>query len=534
MRTAIVGATGNTGTALLHHFAEREEITSVLGIARRLPDTQAEPYRHAEWAAVDVQFPQAEDQLAELFAEVDAVVHLSWLIQPNSKRDLLRRVNVDGTRHVLTAAAQAGVKHAVVASSVGAYSPVDDDEARDESWPTGGIAGSHYSQDKAAQERVMDEIEALHPEMTLARIRPALIFQQAAGTEIQRYFAGTLMPVQLLNVLRPPMVPMPAGIRSQAVHAADVARAYAEAVIRRAQGAFNIAADDILDAETIAAVVAQRRSGRASIPLPLQAVRPLVKAFNRAHLLPMDEGWLDMAARVPIMDTTRAKTELGWQPQVSGAEALAELLDGMTAGAGGASVPMRPRGESPMSSHPLPSAGHSIPEEVDAGLLRGYMSDHLAGATAGLQRIQAMASAFDDTPVYPQLSQVAEAIASEHRWLNELMKRQGFPRPGVVAPLFWAGERLSRLKPFARPPLKRSPSALVLETELMIAAITAKRQGWEVLSDYADELGVPHSVFDELVSAADEQRETLDEVHRYARERAFHTDRQTLTPQLND
>lgn len=533
MRVAIVGATGNTGTALLEALAAREEVTSLLGIARRRPDVQTAPYREAEWATADVQFPEVHQELVSLFKDVDAVVHLAWLIQPNSKRELLRRVNVDGTRHVLEAAAEAGVQRVVVASSVGAYSPVQDDELRDESWPTEGIPGSHYSADKAAQERVLDEFEALHPDIALARLRPGLIFQGGAGSEIQRYFAGKFAPVQLLNAVRPPMLPMPQDIRAQAVHAKDVAAAYAEAVIRGARGAFNVAAEDILDGETIAAVVARRTSGRASLPLPSAPLRPLIKALHRARILPTDEGWLDMAAAVPLMDTTRARTELGWTPTVTGAEALAELIEAMASGEGRGSVPMRPRGESPMTSHPLPPSDHRISEEIDASLLRSYMADHLAGATAGLQRIHSMASAFNDTPVYPQISQVAEAIASEHRWLNELMKRQGFPRPGVVAPLLWVGERLSRLKPYARPPLKRSPSALVLETELMIGAITAKRQGWEVLSDHAASLGVETEVFQQLVSAADDQRETLAEVHTYARERAFREGEEALTPQLN-
>lgn len=532
MRVAIVGATGNTGTALLKELAARDEVSSLLGIARRMPDVQIEPYSQAEWATADVQFPEVHQELVTLFNDVDAVVDLAWLIQPNSKRELLRRVNVDGTRHVLEAAAEAGVKRIAVASSVGAYSPVNDDELRDESWPTDGIPGSHYSADKAAQERVLDEFEALHPDVALARIRPGLIFQGGAGSEIQRYFLGSFAPVQVLNAVRPPMLPMPRGIRSQAVHAQDVAAAYAEAVIRGARGAFNVAAEDILDAETIAAVVARRTGGRASVPVPFAPIRPLVKALHRARILPMDEGWLDMAAGVPLMDTTRARTELGWKPTTTGAEALAELIDGMSSGEGRASVPMRPRGHSPMSGHPLPGPDHHVPEEIDAGLLRSYMADHLAGATAGLQRIHAMAAAFDDTPAYPQISQVAEAIASEHRWLSDLMKAQGFPRPGLTAPLLWAGERASRLKPFARP-LKRSPSALVLETELMIGAITAKRQGWEVLSDHAASLGVEADVFHQLVAAADDQRETLAEVHTYARERAFHRSEETLTPQLD-
>lgn len=532
MRIAIVGATGNIGTALLEELSERPEVGSVLGIARRLPENDTAPYRHAEWAAADIQFPESVAKLTELFADADAVVHLAWLIQPNSKRELLRRVNVDGTKHVLQAAAAAGVARILVVSSVGAYSAVSDDEPRDESWETEGVPGSHYSEDKAAQERVMDEFEALHPDVALSRIRPGLIFQAGAGSEIQRYFAGSLAPVQLLGRVRPPMLPMPAGIRSQAVHAKDVAAAVALAVLQGARGAFNVAAEDLLTAESIARVVTGRNSGRVSLPLPLSPLKSLVKAANRAHLLPMDEGWLEMAEGVPVLDTTRARTELGWQPTVSAAEALAELIEGMSSGAGRGSAPMRPRGEPATSEHPLPDQNHQLPEELDAGLLRGYMSDHLAGATAGVQRIWAMAAAFEDTPVYPQLSQVAQSIASEHQWLSDLIKRQGFPRPGVAAPLFWAGEKVSRLKPYARPPLKRSPSALVLESELMIAAITAKRHGWEVLLDHAAALGMEHTVFERLIEAADDQRETLYEVHSYARQRAFRKDRETLTPQL--
>ncbi|RJN31240.1 NAD-dependent epimerase/dehydratase family protein [Nesterenkonia natronophila] len=527
MRVVVVGATGNAGSAVLEELSIRTEVTSILGLARRLPDAEVEPFCHAEWDSVDIQSPDSTATLAELFSGADAVIHLAWLIQPNSQRELLRRVNVNGTEHVLKAAAEAGVRRIAVASSVGAYSPVDDDHPRDESWGTEGIAGSHYSEDKAAQERVMDAFEAAHPEIALARLRPGLIFQAAAGSEIQRYFLGKLAPVQLLNTVRPPMVPMPNGIRVQAVHARDVARAYAEAIIRGARGAFNIASDDVLTGEALASIISGR-SGKASISVPFSPLKPLVKSAHRARLLPTDEGWLEMARHSPIMDTSRARSTLGWSPELSGADALNELLEAMGEGEGRGSIPLRPRSESSLTEHPLPAQNHQLPPGIDTGLLRSYMADHLAGATAGLKRIQAMAAAFEDTPVYPQLSQVAEAIGSEHQWLSRLIQSQGFPRPAVAAPALWVGERLSRAKPYARP-LKRSPAALVLETELMLGAVTAKRQGWEVLSDYAEELGVDRSVFDQLIEAADDQREHLDQVHAYARPKVFRRGRSTFS-----
>lgn len=527
MRVAVIGATGNLGTAVLRQLKDRPEVSSIVGIARRLPDVEAEPYSAAEWQTADIQFEESRSVLAEAFSGVDAVIHLAWLLQPNSERDLLRRVNVDGTRHVLEAAEKAGVTQVTVASSVGAYSPVDDDEPRTEDWPTQGIPTSHYSVDKSAQERVLDEFEQAHPDIALARIRPGLVFQGAAGSEIQRYFAGSWAPVQILQKVRPPMVPLPEGIRAQAVHADDVASAFAEAVIRKAHGAFNICADDLLDASAISRIVGLGRN----IPLPAAPVRLLVQAANKAGVLPMDQGWLDMAHRAPVMDNSKAKKELGWTPQKTAAEALEELIEGMSLGEGNSSVPLRPRRTPIAHEDQLPPSGHTVPEQVDALLLRQYMADHLAGATAGLDRIKMMAESFIDTPVFPQVSGVAERIRAEHAFLQEAMKRQGFPRPPLSASATWAGEKLGRLKPNARGPFSRSPVRMVLESELMISAVAGKMHGWKTMSEYAEELGMPESVFEELIQAAEDQREILEEVHAYAAKRAFRKDRETFQPQ---
>lgn len=525
MRIAVVGATGNAGTAVLRELASRNAVKAILGIARRLPDEEAEPYKYAAWESVDIQSESSRAELAELFAGHDAVIHLGWLIQPNTQRELLRRVNVDGTRYVLEAAAEADVKHVVVASSVGAYSPVSDDELRDESWPTGGIAGSHYSVDKAAQERVMDEFESNYPDVTVARIRPALKFQESAGSEIQRYFLGNWVPVQLLSRVRPPIIPFPKGARAQAVHTDDVARAYVEAALRGAQGAFNICADDILDAQTIGGVVTRNPKYGRVLPVPAKPLRPLIKAAHRSGLLAMDEGWLDMGTQVPLMDNSRAKRELGWEPSVSGAAALDELIQGMAEGEGKASAPMRQRVGDVVDESTLPPKGHSVPDDVDAMALRQYMADHLAGATAGMERIEKLSEAFMESPVFGDLVGVAEQIRAEHSFLQELIRRQGFHRPGVAGPALWVGERLERIKSFFPERSKGTPSVLVLETEIMLSAVTGKLHGWRTLRNEADALGVSRDVFEQLVDDAENQYSILEHVHEYARERAFDENR---------
>lgn len=521
MRIAVVGATGNAGTAVLRELARQDGVESILGIARRLPNQELEPYNHAEWRSIDVQFDASRAELIEALTGYDAVIHLSWLIQPNKERELLRRVNVDGTRHVLEAAAAAGVKHIVVASSVGAYSGVNDDQLRDESWPTVGIASSHYSVDKAAQERVMDEFQVKHPDVTVARLRPALKFQGSAGSEIQRYFLGEWVPVQLLRAGRPPIIPFPKEARTQAVHTDDVARAYVLAALKGADGAFNICADDILTPQIIGGVItANPKYGRV-LPIPSKALRPLVKAAHRSGLLPADEGWLDMAVHAPLMDNIRAKQELGWQPTTTAAQALEELIEGMAAGEGRRSAPMRPREQRSVAPFTLPPKGHRVPDDIDALALRQYMADHLAGATAGYNRMQRLAQAYLNTPFYGDVATVVEEARIEQQFLQKLINRQGFPRPGILAPALWVGERVARVKSYFPKEFKDVPSVLVLETELMLSAVTGKLHGWKTLMNNADALGVPASVFEQLIDDTQRQYERLQKAHEYARERAF-------------
>ena len=343
MRVAVVGASGNSGTALLRALSGSPEVTSVLGVARRMPPA-VKPYRSTEGATFDIasgtttpaQEETLVDRLAQVLAGADSVVHLAWLIQPNHERDTLRRANVEGTRRVAQACVRAGVGQFVAASSVGAYSPVHDDVPRDASWPAGGVPTSHYSVDKAAQERVLDELEAEHPAMAVARLRPSLIFQRDAGAEVGRFFLGPFVPRALLAPGRLPLVPLPRGLRLQAVHADDVAQAYLRVVVTGARAPFNIPSDPVLDTGALAGLIG--RGPLLQVPPPL--VRRVLWAGWSARLVAADPGWLDMAMSAPVMDTSRARSELGWFPRHSAPDALTEMLRGLSDQAGHPSPPL--------------------------------------------------------------------------------------------------------------------------------------------------------------------------------------------------
>lgn len=341
MRVVVVGASGNVGTAVLRRLAADETVTSLVAVARRTPRRPPPaPYDAATWVACDVG---ADDEaatvttLADACAGADAVVHLAWAIQPSHDRQRLRATNVVGSRRVLSAAARAGVPHVVVMSSVGAYAPSPGDEPRDESWPTDGVRSSSYSVDKAAVERLLDETEAT-TDLVVARLRPALVFQRAAGAEQSRYFLGPLVPTRLLDG-EVPVLPWPRGLRLQAVHADDLADAVREAVVRQVRGAFNLAGPGVVRGPDVAALVSRARLRE----VPPAAARAALWSAWHARVAPVGPGWLDMGMSAPLLDTGRAERELAWRPARSGVEAVHEAVRGMASGAGTASPPLRGR-----------------------------------------------------------------------------------------------------------------------------------------------------------------------------------------------
>ncbi|WP_411375354.1 NAD-dependent epimerase/dehydratase family protein [Arthrobacter sp. MPF02] len=344
MRIAITGASGNAGTALLRNLqgqlSRKPGSLQVKGISRRLPDLSREPYAGVEWHTLDVGLDRDKPLLEAALQGVDSVVHLAWQIQPNRDLEQLYRTNVEGTRNVLEAARRAGVKQVVCASSVGAYSKAPKDRRTDESWPAEGMPGSHYSRHKAEQEQLLDRFSEAEPGIAVARLRPGLIFQGDAGSEIGRYFLGPVYPRVLPARPRVPLLPAPDNLIFQAVHADDVADAYWRVIDQRATGAFNIAAEPVLTPSELARVVGARRI----LPVPMGLLHKLVGLAWTLRLVPTDSGWVDMAAGAPVMDTGRARRILGWEARTSSVDAVKEVLEGMGKGKGlGPSPVLKPR-----------------------------------------------------------------------------------------------------------------------------------------------------------------------------------------------
>ena len=333
MKVVVVGATGNVGTSVVQALAADPAVSEIVGVARRTPSSW-QPAK-TRFEAADVRSPQ----VAQHLQGADALVLLAWTFQPTHQPLTTWDVNVLGSMNVLQAAAEAGVPTIVYASSLAAYSAGPGQHV-DESWPTHSMPTAAYGREKAYLERYLDAYELRHPEIRVVRLRTCFIFKRSSASEQRRIFAGPLVPRALLRPGLLPIVPFPTGLRFQAMHGDDAGEAYRLALLSDARGAYNVAADPIIDREAFGRLLDAR-----AVHIPKQAVSAAMAGAWRLRLIPSDESLLKMFVSLPTLDSSRFRTELGWQPQRSGADALREVMEAMAEGAGGPTPPLQPTAE---------------------------------------------------------------------------------------------------------------------------------------------------------------------------------------------
>jgi len=334
MRIVVTGASGNVGTALLRRW--RGSGHDVVGVARRAPGGGVAELA-GQWVDCDLADPDQAAGLFRVFRGADAVVHLAWALQPMRDRGYQRRVNLAGSTLCVAEAARAGVGQVVVASSVGAYSPGRGVQLVDEAWPTGGVEGCGYSRDKAALEALLRDLgrDELLARTRLAWVRPALVAQRSAGSELMRLGLPVLMPRGLPRRL--PVWGVDRRMGLQVVHADDVADAIARIVERGASGPFNLVTEPVLRGGDIAAAF-----GARPVHVPWRLTRALADLAWRTRLGPLDPGWITMAHTIPWASAARARTLLDWSPRHGATQVLGELVAGMAEGAGADTAPLRP------------------------------------------------------------------------------------------------------------------------------------------------------------------------------------------------
>ena len=324
LTVAVTGPTGTFGMGLLPLLQADDRVEKVIGIARRPFEPAEHGWTKMEYRRGDVRELPA---LSEAFQGADVVVHLAFLIAGNATRQTIRSINVDGTLNAFRAAADAGARRFVYASSVAAYGwHPDNPPLIGEDWPVRPAARLFYGQEKAELELLLDAAAVDAPDLELYLLRPCVVLgpHTIGGKDV---LPGPLAPLgrRLLGRLRrlPVPVPVPAPeLPLQLVHEDDVGQALLLCVAGDGPaGAYNIAGDGVL---TFGDLV--RAAGGIPVRLPAAPAQVAARLAARWPFLPPVAEWVEAIGRPVLMDTTRAKEQLGWRPRFTGAEALRDTL----------------------------------------------------------------------------------------------------------------------------------------------------------------------------------------------------------------
>src|SRR5215210_6591436 len=282
-----------------------ERIARVVGIARRPFDPAREGWTKMEYRQGDVREPAT---LEDAFAGADVVVHLAFMITGNAARDTIRAINVEGTVNAFRAAAAAGARRFVYASSVAAYGFHSDNPiGMDEDWPVRPADHLFYAQEKAEIETLLREEAAAHPELDLYLLRPPIVLgPHTVGAK--DVLPGPLAPIgrRLGGLLGRMPVPLPVvapKLPVQFIHEADVGSAFLRCIVAAGPpGAYNITGDGVLTGDEVA-----RELGLTPVPVPAGPVQAWARAVAGLPFTPPAAGWAEAISHPAIMDASRAK-----------------------------------------------------------------------------------------------------------------------------------------------------------------------------------------------------------------------------------
>ena len=272
LTVAVTRPTGTFGFGLIPVLQGDDRVRRIVGIARRAFDPAVYGWTKMAYRRGDVRDP---DALRDAFSHADVVVHLAFLVTGAASSEAIRSVNLDGTLNAFRAAAAAGVLCFVYASSVAAYGfHPDNPVGMTEEWPVRPSARLFYARQKAELEPLLRAEAALAGGPALYLPRPPIVLgRHAIG-------AKDLLPAPL----------------------APLSRALAGRVRR--------------------------------FPLPVPVLVPLrvgpahlaARAVAALPFLPSAAQWVEAASHPVIVDTTRAREELGWSPRFTALEALRDTV----------------------------------------------------------------------------------------------------------------------------------------------------------------------------------------------------------------
>jgi len=298
----VTGASGLVGRKTVARLAAAADRPGTL-VALDLREPPAEVrIPGVVYVAGDVRDPSLAKQLAEHRALV--VVHLAAVVTPGrrSSRELEYAIDVLGTRNVVLACLEAGVRQLVYLSSGAAYGyHADNPVPLRESDPLRGNQSFAYAWHKRLVEEELARVRDRHPELAQLVFRPGTILGESVASPITALFERRF----IVGV---------AGSEAPFVFIwdDDVAACIEKGIRERRSGTYNLAGDGAVALPEIA-----RRLGKPYLPLPPALLAAVLAALQRLGLSSRGAEQVDFLRYRPVLSNEKLVREFGFTPSLT-------------------------------------------------------------------------------------------------------------------------------------------------------------------------------------------------------------------------
>ncbi len=304
-RVLITGAAGAVGAALLDTLSGsgHDVIATDIRPPARLPVG-------IRFVPLDVRGPDTDRVIAH--EAPDVVIHLASIVSPTT-RAVSYEVDVTGSRKVIDACLQHGVKRLVVTSSGAAYGyHADAPDWLTESAPLRGNAEFAYADHKRQVEEMLAQTRRTAPALEQVVLRVGTVLGEGLENQITALFHKPRLLA--LTGSESPFV---------FIWTHDLARILRRAITDGPPGVFNVAGDGALGVTELATLLKKpvMRLPPWAVKLALSVARPL----GLSRYGPEQVRFLQYR---PVLDNRALKEQFGYTPELTSREVFELWRDG--------------------------------------------------------------------------------------------------------------------------------------------------------------------------------------------------------------
>jgi UDP-glucose 4-epimerase len=312
----ITGISRFLGTHVAACLAADPDVERIIGVDTTPPrspagDLHAPALGRTEFVRADIRNPLISKVISQ--ARVDVVVHTSPHARLRAPQLPPHDQHVTGTMQLLAACqTSTTVSRVVLTSTTAVYgSSSRNPAAFVESMPATTTVVPGYAREAVEVETYARGFARRRADVEVSVLRLANTIGPTIDTALTRYLAMPLVPTSLGY-----------DPRLQLLQEDDAVGALVHAARGAAGGVVNVAGDGVVPLSQ-----ALRWAGRIRVPVPSPAIALVGSLVRNSGVVDVSAEEASFLNYGRVVDTTRLRTEFGYQPRYTTAEALRSYLD---------------------------------------------------------------------------------------------------------------------------------------------------------------------------------------------------------------